>query len=410
MNYLFVHQNFPGQWRHCVNALAADPANQVVGLTMNPCATIPGLRLVRYWPDLSTRPCPALLGEYDLQIRRGEAVAAAARALRDQGFLPDLICVHPGWGEGLFLKTIFPQARMLAYQEFYYQHRGPDVSFDPEYPAIEGDTDRHLQIRNSVFLQSLAAADWNVSPTQWQRSQFPDHFQNRISVQHEGIDTQRLQPDSKAWIALDHGALRLTAQDEIITYVARNLEPYRGFHMLARSIPDLLRRRPNAHIVIVGGDDVSYGQRLHNETYRQRYIDVRSFGDDAQRVHFVGQVPYSTYVNILQISSAHIYLTYPFVLSWSMLEAMAVGVPLVASRTAPVLEVVEDGRNALTVDFFSPAAIVDAVDDLLEDRHQALQLGQAARQQMIEQFDLFTRTLPAYLDLLERVAGDKVIS
>lgn len=405
MKYLFVHQNFPGQWRHCVNALAADARNEVVALTMNQCAPIPGLRIVRHWPDLSSRPCPTLLGEYDLQIRRGESAAAAARVLREQGFAPDLICVHPGWGEGLFLKTIFPEAKMLAYQEFYYRHGGPDVSFDPEYPSEEGHADRHLQVRNSVFLQSLGAADWNVSPTCWQRSQFPEHLQGRITVQHEGVDTQRLRPDPGAWIALENGTRKLTAQDEVITYVARNLEPYRGFHTFARALPELLRRRPEAHIVVVGGDEVSYGRRLEHGTYRQRYIDLSSLGADAARVVFVGQIPYSTYVNLLQISSAHIYLTYPFVLSWSMLEAMSVGVPLIASRTAPVEEVVQDGHTGMLVDFFSPAAIAEAVDSLLEDRQRALKLSKAARCQMIEEFDLGTRALPAYLDLLKSVAA-----
>jgi glycosyltransferase involved in cell wall biosynthesis len=372
---------------------------------MNEAPSIEGVRVIRHWTDISPGRGHAYLSEYEAQIKRAESAASAARTLRGQGFVPDLICVHPGWGEGLFLKVVFPEARMLCYQEFYYQPGGADVDFDPEFPSGNEDLGRHLLVRNSVFLQSLAAADWNVTPTAWQHSQFPEHLRDRITIQHEGIDTEVLKPDPSAWIAIGENRVKLTPEDEVITFVNRNLEPYRGFHTFARALPELLRRRPNAKIVIVGGDDVSYGQRLPSgQTYRKRYIGELPAGIDLSRIIFVGRIPYSTYVNLLQVSSVHVYLTYPFVLSWSMLEAMSVRVPLVASRTPPVTELLVDGQNASLVDFFSPPEVVESVVRVLDNRDLAAAMSTAARKLIVDRYDLKRVALPAYLKLLREVA------
>lgn len=405
MRVLFLHQNFPGQWRHVAQALAKMPGNEVVALTMNACPVIEGIRVVRHWAETAPARGHPYLSEYETQLRRAESAANAARALRHDGFVPDIICVHPGWGEGLLLKTVFPNARMLCYQEFFYTLSGSDLDFDPEFPNGGEDQMRHLVVRNSVFAQSLAYADWNVSPTYWQRSQFPIGARERISVIHEGVDMDVAKPDAEAWVAIGDPPVRLTRDDEVITFVNRNLEPYRGFHTFMRCLPELLRRRPKARIVIVGGDDVSYGQRLPaGQTYRKRYLADLPKDTDLSRVSFVGRIPYSVYVNLLQVSSVHVYLTYPFVLSWSVLEALSVGAPLVASATAPVLEALTDGETGLLVDFFSPQQIVTAVERLLEDTALAATLSAGGRALIRDRYSLKDICLPRYIDLVQQVA------
>lgn len=403
MKVLFVHQNFPGQFRHLAQQLASDPENQVVALTMSDVPDFTGVTCVRHQiPAAGMQPHP-YLQEFNTQVYRGQSAAQAALALRRRGFRPDLIWAHPGWGEALFLKDVFPEAKLVCYQEFYYRASGSDVNFDPEYPTVGTSPLWHLRSRNSVHLHALMAADGSYSPTYWQRDQYPAQFKEQISVIHDGIDTDRIRPDPAAWLALEHGR-RLTADDEVITFVNRNLEPYRGFHMFMRALPELLWRRPKAQVVIVGGDGVSYGAKLADgQTYRQKYLAELGKDIDLSRVWFLGQIPYGHYISLLQLSSCHIYLTYPFVLSWSMLESMSAGVPLLASATAPVQEVVQDGHNGVLVDFFSPQALVEKACELLSDREKARALGRAARRTVIERYDLHGVCLPAQRAFMRQV-------
>lgn len=406
MNVLFVHQNFPGQFRHLAQQLASSGEHHVVALTMSEFAGMPGVTCVRHQiPAPATHPHP-YLQEFNTQVYRGQSTAQAALALRKKGFVPDLIWAHPGWGEALFLKDVFPKAKLVCYQEFYYRTSGSDVNFDPEYPCVGPQSEWHLRARNSVHLHALTAADASYSPTHWQRDQYPSALREGITVIHDGIDTELIKPDPTAWLALEQGK-RLTAEDEVITFVNRNLEPYRGFHMFMRALPELLWRRPKAQVLIVGGDGVSYGAKLPTgQTYREKFLAEFGKEIDLSRVSFLGQIPYGHYISLLQISSCHIYLTYPFVLSWSLLESMSAGAPLLASATAPVQEVVQDGFNGVLVDFFSPQALVEKACALLDDRERAVALGQQARRTVQERYDLHRVCLPAQLDFMRKVMGN----
>ncbi|HZX26893.1 MAG TPA: glycosyltransferase, partial [Telluria sp.] len=356
MRYLFVHQNFPGQFRHVARALADDPANEVVG--MGEAERIkahgrihPRITLVGYpAPKKAGTETHHYLREYEGHVRRGQQVARAAQQLAARGFRPDVVVVHPGWGEALFLRELFPRARHVHYCEYYYHADGADVAFDPEFPS--GFDDRlRIKLKNNTQLIGLMECDAGIAPTRWQQSLYPAPLRPAISVLHEGIDTGVLQPVPQATLDVDGHVLR--AGDEVVTYVARNLEPYRGFHRFMRALPLLQKLRPQARVLIVGGDDVSYGRRLPaGTTYRQKYCAELEGQVDWSRVHFLGKLPYLRYLNVLQVSAAHVYLTYPFVLSWSMLEAMACGCLVVGSATAPVQEVITDGENGLLTDFF----------------------------------------------------------
>jgi glycosyltransferase involved in cell wall biosynthesis len=397
MRLLFVHQNFPGQYRHLAAHYARKPGFRVIGIgekaNLLRQPRLPGVPLLGYHlPKLET---PDSFNASVLRaIHRGKRVAAGAIQLRRQGFNPDVIFAHIGWGEALFLKDIFPKARVLLYCEFFYRAQGGDMGFDPEFPPSRESLLR-LRVMNAPLLMSLDASDWGMAPTLWQHRQFSAGHQARMSVVHDGIDTDFVSPGQK------------NNTEEIVTYVARNLEPYRGFHVFMRAIPEIQQRRPKARIVIVGGDDVSYSARLpEGETYRARLLREMDGRIDLSRVHFTGRIPYNEYLEILRRSSVHVYLTYPFVLSWSLLEAMSAGCLVVGSRTPPVEEVIRDGDNGLLVDFFSPEAIASKVDFALS-HPDAEAVRQRARQTIVERYDLRRVCLPAQLEMVKALQGQR---
>jgi glycosyltransferase involved in cell wall biosynthesis len=216
-----------------------------------------------------------------------------------------------------------------------------------------------------------------VSPTHWQRSRHPEIYLPKIKLAHEGIDTDLLRPDAAAQLTLPNGHT-VKAGDPVITYVARNLEPYRGFHSFMRTLEKVQKAHPRCHTIIVGGDDVSYGHKPSDApNWREKML--REVSLDASRTHFMGKVPYDVYRKVLQVSAAHVYLTYPFVLSWSMLEAMASGCLVIGSRTGPVQEVIEDRENGLLVDFFNTAEMADRIVEAIDNQAAMRPLREAAQ-------------------------------
>ena len=404
MNYLFIHQNFPGQFRHVVRALASQSEHRVVcvgdAASLNGRPMVhPNIELYAYQARKKTSDTthPYITG-FEAQICRGQDVARFLFGLKQKGFKPDVVVAHPGWGEALFLRDVFPQAKHIQYFEFYYRSAGSDVNFDPEF-ASSFDDQLKLRIRNSAQLQALQACDVGVSPTHWQRGQYPSEYATKINVLHEGVDTLTACPNPDAEFQV--GPQVFKAGQEIITYVARNLEPYRGFHMFMRSLPKLLSERPNAQVLVVGGDDVSYGRRLPaGQSYRAMYSQQMEHNVDWSRVHFLGKLPYRSYLQVLQVSAVHLYLTYPFVLSWSLLEAMSVGCAVVASNTAPVAEVIKDHKHGLLFDFFNADDLVKSVCDVLSHPERFTSMRQLARQSTVERFDLRLVCLPQWLALL----------
>lgn len=404
MRFLFVHQNFPGQFRHILHALAGDRQHVIVGI--GDAAHVKPDTLSH--PRITVRTYPSPIGggqhthpylrETEAHVRRGQQVFRLASSLKTEGFSPDIIVVHPGWGEGLFLKELFPDAKHIHYCEFFYRPDGADVGFDPEFPTSL-NARLTVQVRNSAQLLGLASCDAGVSPTPWQKGRYPAEFQAKIRVLHEGIDCDVLRPDPHAALALQGKLFR--AGEEIVTYVARNLEPYRGFHSFMRSLPALQQLRPHAQVLIVGGDQVSYGSRLPpGKSYRDKYSAEVADRLDWSRVHFLGKLPYADYRKVLQVSAAHVYLTYPFVLSWSMLEAMACGCLVIGSATAPVQDVITEGENGLLTDFFDSAALAAKVAQALSCPQACLSLRERARAYIVAHYDVKTRCIPDWLDFL----------
>jgi len=409
MKLLFVHQNFPGQFKHLAPALAAMPGNEVRALAMHGRTGVAGIRVVNH--KVARQPGQNLhpwLRDAEAKVLRGESAYRAAQAMRKEGFNPDVIVAHPGWGESLFLKEVWPDARLGIYSEFFYRASGADVGFDPEFPPKDPDDACRLRGKNINSLMHFDIADAGLSPTHWQASTFPEPFRSRITVAHDGIDTDAVRPDPAITLTLNgqNGKVCLTREDEVITFVNRNLEPYRGYHIFMRALPEILRARPKARVLIVGGDGVSYGAAAPDgKSWREIFLAEVSDQIDLRRVHFLGHLPYSQFLALLQLSSVHVYLTYPFVLSWSLLEAMSAGCAIVASDTAPVREAIVPNQTGRLVDFFAPAALAAEVVALSRDAETRQRLGAAARDFAQQHYDLHSICLPKQKAWVEALAG-----
>lgn len=400
MRFLFVHQNMPAQYAHLIQHLAKNPANEVVFVTRRQKLEIPGVRKVRY--DLSREPrtdAHRYVRTLDEQLLYGQAVVRSCLKLREEGFVPDIICAHSGWGEALFLKDVYPDVPLLNFAEYYYHGTGADVGFGGE----EVDIDRlcRTRMRNVHLLTSMEQADWNVTPTRFQWQQLPAAYQPRTSIIHDGVRTNICVPKPDVKVSLPDGT-QLTRDDEVVTYLSRNLERYRGFDVFMKALPLIQKQRPNAHVIVVGGDDTSYGSKPADfPNWREKMQAEIRF--DPDRVHFTGRVPYSHYLEILQVSRVHMYLTFPFVLSWSLLESMAIGCSIVASNTPPLAEAIVDDETGLLVDFFDHEALCARICELLDDPDRRERLSAAAREFAVKTYDLDTVCLPQHLDLIDRV-------
>jgi glycosyltransferase involved in cell wall biosynthesis len=405
---LFIHINFPGQFVHLAKALARSGRWKVFSIGGETARGLPGIRLERYAADADGLDgLEPVVRRGAVETRRALAVAAVCRSLREQGCDPAVVVGHSGWGEMQFVRDVFPHARIVSYLEFYFSFDGADVNFDPEFPPLGVDARERVRARNAPALFAAVDSDALVTPTQWQASRFPADIRARLDVVHEGVDTRRAVPDPS--VRMDLGDVVLSPDDEVVTYVARNLEPYRGFHVFMRALPRILENRPNCKVLVIGGDGTSYGTKPpRGRSWTDTMLEEVGSRLDRQRVHFLGPLPYEAFLAAMQISTAHIYLTYPFVLSWSLLEAMSCGALVIGSRTPPVEEIVTDGANGLLVDFFNAEALAARVCDALERRADMVPLRRAARDTIVERYDLRTRCLPAQLGLIDRVAGTGV--
>lgn len=405
MKILFVHQNFPGQFLHLAPELQRR-GHEVTALTDQVNKRDTGIRTLRY-KHTAEKPDPVAcrLGRtYTEMTDRGVTCARAAQVMRDQhGYVPDVVFGHSGWGETLFLREVWPEARHIIYAEFYYRATGADVGFDPEFSRRSLDQAMISNARAGYLGHSMLHADAALSPTRWQASTFPDALQPMIEVIFDGVNTEVMRPNAAASLTLPNGRM-IKAGDEVLTFINRNLEPYRGYHTFMRALPAVMAARPEAQVVIVGGDDVSYGARPANSTWKEIFLSEVRSQIDLSRVHFLGKVPYPDFVALMQISRVHAYLTYPFVLSWSMLEAMAAEAYIVGSATKPVQELIKHGENGTLVDFFDVPGWSRALIEGLESPARFVHLRKAARQTILGGYDLQSQCLPRIADFVERVA------
>ena len=403
MRVLFLHPNFPAQFRHLATILGADPNNEVVFGTKNerPEWVIPGVRKALFAPSREPRPeTHHYVRPLESAVLYGQAVYRMAETLKSEGFVPDLVYGHSGWGPTIFMKDIFPNTPLMCYFEWFYWAYGSDADFDPADP-LSPDEVAKIRLKNTPILVDLFSCDWGVSPTHWQQSQFPKELRSKLSVLHDGVDTQYFQPNPGAKLVLPN--LDLSHADEVVTYVSRGMEPYRGFPEFIESVAYLQEKRPNCHVVVVASERVCYGKPLPDgKSYKQHMLEKVPL--DLSRIHFVGTLPYGLYLQVLQASHVHLYLTRPFVLSWSMIESMSAGCLVIGSDTPPVREVIQDGKNGLLVDYFSPKQIADRVDEVFRHPTRMAHIRQQARQTVLDYYS-HERLLPKHIQLMKNVAA-----
>jgi len=404
MRILFVHNNFPAQYRRIMTYLADRPKLGVemyaVTLEGNQQKT-PVKKTVRFKPHRDARKNihPALVYT-ERAVIHGQALYQALLPSKKAGFTPDIILSHSGWGSGMFLKDLFPDSKLLSYYEWYYHSLNSDGLFLRDEPYDPNEQMR-IRMKNTPILQDLAAMDHGQCPTGFQHSKFPAIFRDNISVMHDGVDTKFFKPNTKARVKVgDH---IFTAEDEVITYVARGMEEYRGFPQFMETVYKLQQRRPNLHVVILGNDRVAYGnKRKDGKSFKEAMLEKYEF--DMSRLHFMGLQPLSVFCGLMQITKAHVYLTVPFVLSWSMLEAMGTGALVVGSDTEPVKELIKDGENGVLVPFFDTDAIADKICHIVENPADYEPLRKKARQTIVDNYAV-KDLVPSYWDMIKSVAN-----
>ncbi len=405
MKLLFVHQNFPGQFLHLAPEMQrlGHDVRAITDASNRNSSPVPTLRYSYKPPEVDAQ-ATRLGRNFTMMSDRGVTVARFCQRLRAEGYVPDVIYGHSGWGETLFLKDVWPEAKLLLFCEFYYRGQGADSGFDPEFQSTGFDQTMIAQSRASYLAQALVHADRGVSPTEWQASTHPPLLRQQIEVIFDGVDCDRLAPNADASFTLPDGRI-LRRGDEVLTFVNRNLEPYRGYHIFMRALPKVLADRPEAQVVIVGGDEVSYGSKPSGgASWKDVILDEVRDKLDLSRVHFTGKVPYAQLVDLMHVSRVHAYLTYPFVLSWSMVETLAAGTLVVGSNTAPVAEVITDGTHGRLVDFFDVPGWSAALTDALARPEAYQAMRDAARRMVRERYDLRSVCLPRQIDLLTRLS------
>ena len=396
MKILFLHSNFPAQFRHLAVNLAQDADNQIVFGTTREEGQIPGVHKFIYTPSRKPhRETHHYVRPLESAVLQGQAVYRMLDKLKADGFSPDVVYGHSGWGPTMFIKDIFPKAKLICYFEWFYNSKGADVGFDPDEP-INPDDKLRIRIKNTPILTDLYSCDAGLCPTSWQLNQFPKEYHHKLKVLHDGIDTQYFSPQKNEKLILPSIGLDLSDVNEIVTYVSRGMEPYRGFPQFMETVSLLQKRREKCHVVVVGEDRVAYGRQLPaGKTYKQWMLEKYEF--DLSRLHFTGRLPYSQYLQVLRASSVHVYLTRPFVLSWSMLEAMSTGCLVIASDTQPVTEVIQNAVDGILVDFFSPKNILEKIENALDNPERMELLKINARKTITEKYNLEV-LLPKHLE------------
>ena len=408
---LFVHQNFPGQFKFLAPALIKegydihalgneDSISQIkdkLGVTMHSYKILQG----------STTGIEVMAVEFETKMLRARFSADKAEEMKSNGLYPSLIVAHPQWGESFFLKDIWPKSQILSYFEFHWHVTNSDVDFDDEF--MDDDLYRFivrkLRARNVYNYAVYGESDAIICPTNYQKNTAPSYIKERINVIHDGIDTKVAKPNPKVEVTLDNKIL-LTKKDKVVTFVSRNLEPYRGYHIFMRSLPGIMEKNPDAVILIIGGDAKGYGSEPpKGKTWKEIFLDEVKEKVDTSKIYFLGMVDYEALIRVFQLTSVHVYLSYPFVLSWSMLEAMSCEAVVVGSDTDPVKEVIKNNKNGITFDFFDTKALANTVNKILKNPKKYKNIASEARNTIIKNYDIENVCLPKQIKLVKKIIG-----
>ncbi|TNE36776.1 MAG: glycosyltransferase [Alphaproteobacteria bacterium] len=400
MRILFLHNNFPAQYRHVATHLARNKENQVVFASLRAPFKIPGVTNVVYKPHRDANEnTHHYLRSMETAVLNGQVTLRVCLELKRRGFIPDVVCSHSGWGNSLYIRDAFPNARILNYFEWFYHGEGSDADF-LKSAALTLDDAARIRTKNAPILLDLAQCDWGQVPTSFQASQFPEIFHPKLSILHDGVETDFFKPDPAAPRQI--GNLDLSDAAEILTYATRGMEPYRGFPEFMRAAALLMKKRPTLHVLVIGEDRVVYGRKLpEGESWGRRMVE--ELKPDPERLHFTGPLTYREYVRALQFSTVQAYLTVPFVLSWSVIESLACGAIIVGSDTAPVKEVIRHGKNGFLAPFHDHEAFAGQIEWALDNAGDLEKIRASARQTVLDHYAL-DKLLPHHLRLIRDVA------
>ncbi|WP_374764228.1 glycosyltransferase [Yunchengibacter salinarum] len=407
MNILFIHNNFPGQYRRIYTYLKENTDYRMAAATLASNEQRVSIPRINYTPhrEPNRKIHPSLIST-ERAVITGQAAYKALLAMKERGERPDVVLSHSGWGNGMFIKDIFPDAKLLNYYEWYYHCHGGDGEFLMDEPYGPNDEIR-IRMKNTPILHDMVAQDWGQCPTRFQHGQLPDMVRDRISILHDGVDTDFFKPVDEPRLKLPDGR-ELTRNDEVITYIARGMEEYRGFPQFMEMVSRLQKRRPRLQTVIIAHDRIAYGaQRPDGKGLKQWALDRFAF--DESRLHFTGLQPLSFLRDAVRVARAHVYLTAPFVLSWSLLESMAAGALIVGSDTEPVREVIGHGDTGWLADFFDVDALMDRVDHAIDHQAESEPLRRAARALILDRYDA-KHLVPRHKRLIEAVAEGKSVA
>ena len=404
LKFLFVHQNYPGQYREILPRLSAGGQHRIGFLTQREAFPEPdNVSVLRYKPEkFALSDSHPYTSWFQKCNANGIAVMKACLTAARQGEKPDVVIGHAGWGELLFVKHVWPDVPVLGYFEYYFIARGGLINFDPEFRSAR-DIGPRLDARNAPNNVSLLNCDAGYTATEWQKRTFPEIFHSKIEVFHEGVRTDRLIPDHDSDLSIEIAGSRFTREDELVTYVARNLEPSRGFHIMMRALPLLQKLRPAARVCIVGGDGASYGAKLREgESFRARLTQELGDRVDWTRVHFLGRIPYAELIGLLKLSRCHVYLTAPFIVSWSLLEAMALEKTVVASDVEPIHQFIEHEQTGFLVDFFSADSVAESISEVLRHEDNFRHISRAARKHVVDNYNFETVCYPNFVKFVNQ--------
>jgi len=409
MRILLIHQGLPGQFKHLIPQLIGrgDGLWTISGPRQK-CKLHPGIQSLTYEPNRGNgSDTHSLVLETESKVIRGQAVAEVAAQMHQKGFRPDLILGHPGWGELLFLGDVWPEVPQLHYVEFFHGVPGTDNDIADIHATPQNWQEKaRVRMKNANHLLNLNQMGRGMTPTQFQRSMLPAWAQAKTTVIHDGIDTTWLCPDPTATLQIPGGP-QLKVGDPVVTFVNRTFEPYRGVHVFLEALAQLQARHPSVQAVLVGADTpkVSYGAQRSDG---RGWLTVlrEQLGDrlDWRRIHGLGQVPHGVLRDVYRVSAAHVYLSYPFVLSWSLLEAMSCGALVIGSATAPVQEMISHGQNGLLVPFGDAEGLANTLLAALQQQARLVPLRQRARDHILAHYQL-SACLRGQLQLVDAVAN-----
>ena len=396
MHLLLIHQNFPGQFRDLAPAwLKAGHTVSAIGMADFPHYNSRWDGLTYHQYDLPSKSTPS-------PLERGQAIAAICRQLQQQGLHPDLVITHSAWGEALQLHHVFPDIAQISLPELWGTPQSLGGDFDQ---ARKGDRpSKHLFVLQNLLTElAIAQSAAVLVASQSQKESFPTALKKRLTVIPEGLDLNCYNPDKHARLSLSK--LEIRAGQPLVTLVARNLEPLRGLRQALKAWPAVAKAVPNAQLLLVGGTDQGYGdEQPTSDSHLNDALSALPQDVDRSRIHHLGRLEHPTMVQLLQCSACHLALSYPYTLSWSVLEAMACGAPIITNVGSPISSDLTHHSNSLIVPFNDTEALGEAMVQLLLAPELREKLGQGGRTVIVNKFNLKT-TLLTYEKLFLRLVS-----